>query len=206
MIPGRSWTNSKTYKALQQDVHNPVKMIRRIKEFSSMMRKLELKLEESLETDGILTNYKEIMNQLKNVEEEEEDRVIYSYQGFILSRSEGRFDFSRVKPFYKMCIDDITRCMENRFDDIHNKPVIDHLVKLLDISTWPLSGDQLFGDDAVNGFAEYFHELLVKNGCAIENIPTEWQILKGFMFPIMSNNKKSTYLEVWKNIITNDEI
>ena len=26
------------------------------------------------------------------------------------------------------------------------------------------------------------------------------------MFPIISNNKKSTYLEVWKNIITNDEI
>ena len=83
--------------ALQQDVHNPVKMIRRIKEFSSMMRKLELKLEESLETNGILTNYKKIMNQLKIVEEEEEDRVIYSYQGF--SRSEGRFDFSRVKSF-----------------------------------------------------------------------------------------------------------
>ena len=81
--------------ALQQDVHNPVKMFRRIKEFISMMRKLE----ESLETNGILTNYKTIMNQLKNVEEEEEDRVIYSYQGFVLSRSEGRFDFSRVKPF-----------------------------------------------------------------------------------------------------------
>ena len=130
--------------ALQQDVHNPVKMIRRIKEFSSMMRKLELKLEESLETDGILTNYKKNMNQLKNVEEEEEDRVIYSYQGFILSRSEGRFDFSRVTPFYKMCTG------ENRFDDIHTKPVIDYLVKLLDISTWPLSDDdELFGDDAV---------------------------------------------------------
>ena len=58
----------------------------------------------------------------------------------------------------------------------------------------------------LNGVTEYLHDLLVKNGCAIENIPTEWQILKGFMFPITSNNKKSTYLEVWKNIITNDEI
>ena len=31
-------------------------------------------------------------------------------------------------------------------------------------------------------------------------------MLIGFMFPIISNNRKSTYLEVWKNIITNDEI
>ena len=69
--------------------------------------------------------------------------------------------------------------MENRFNDIRNKPVVDHLVKLSDISTWPLSdNDELFGDDAVNGVTEYFHDLLVKNGCAIENIPTEWQILK----------------------------
>ena len=51
--------------------------------------------------------------------------------------------------------------MENRFDDIHNKPVIDHLVKLLDISTWPLSDDdELFGDDAANGVTEYIHDLL----------------------------------------------
>ena len=43
---------------------------------------------------------------------------------------------------------------------IHNKQIIDHLVKLLDISTWPLSDDELFGDDAVNGVTEYFHDLL----------------------------------------------
>ena len=57
----------------------------------------------------------------------------------------------------------------------------------------------IFGDKEIN-------EFLIKNGCDVQNINEEWIRLKLFILPILQNNQKESYLEIWRRLFANTEL
>ena len=55
--------------AMQQKIHDPVKVIKRIKEFMWTMTKLVILLEQAMENANILTNFKKFLNSITVNEE-----------------------------------------------------------------------------------------------------------------------------------------
>ena len=49
----------------------------------------------------------------------------------------------------------------------------------------------------------YFENLFSTGPTQVDKIPVEWVVLKSYMLPIISNNKKSSYLDIWKIVFTN---
>ena len=52
--------------------------------------------------------------------------------------------------------------MEERFDNLQISPIFKHLVRLLDVSTWPTDATH-FGEDRIQEIAKYFNETLIYN-------------------------------------------
>ena len=52
----------------------------------------------------------------------------------------------------------------------------------------------------------YFENLFSTGPTQVDKIPVEWVVLKSYMLPIISNNKKSSYLDIWKIVFTNATI
>ena len=70
----------------QQDLHEPVKAVRRVQEFTWTMAKLKLLIDEGLdEPDGMMTNYKKFVAQVKETDEG------FRYQNIQLT------DYTRMK-------------------------------------------------------------------------------------------------------------
>ena len=71
---------------MQDDLHDPVKQVRRIQEFQNMMKKLEDVLRKSLnETSNIMTYYKRLVKKII----EDDDHI---YQGIKLTHFENNVD------------------------------------------------------------------------------------------------------------------
>ena len=51
-----------------------------------------------------------------------------------------------------------------------------------------------------------FKKLLLRNNFQLENILPEWTVLKSYMMPIIKNNLKAKYLDIWKIIFNDDNI
>ena len=52
----------------------------------------------------------------------------------------------------------------------------------------------------------YFENLFSTGPTQVDKIPIEWVVLKSYMLPIISNNKKSSYVDIWKIVFTNATI
>ena len=114
---------------LQQDLHDQVKAVHRIQEFTQTMAKLKLLIDKSLDSpETLLTNFSKL---LLNFEERNHD---YFCAGIKLARSETIR--ASVCNHYTQTIT-ITSAMEERFDKLQISPIIKHLVPLLDVSTCP---------------------------------------------------------------------
>ena len=73
----------------------------------------------------------------------------------------------------------------------------------MDTFTWPVKEDcSVFGNDTIKKIYEHFKELLVKNGCDITKVCSEWLTLKTQVIEIVKNQGKSKikYLEVWQKV------
>ena len=113
----------------QQELHDPVKAVRHIQEFTQTMAKLKLLIDKSLDSpETLLTNFSKL---LLNFEERNHD---YFCAGIKLARSETIR--ASVCNHYTQTIT-ITSAMEERFDKLQISPIIKHLVPLLDVSTCP---------------------------------------------------------------------
>ena len=76
----------------------------------------------------------------------------------------------------------------------------ENLILLLDTATWSkIIGD--FGDAAITKIVS-----MLRNNCQLENILPEWTVLKSYMMPIIKNNLKAKYLDIWKIIFNDDNI
>ena len=74
---------------------------------------------------------------------------------------------------------------------------------LLDTSAWPKDDSGNFGDKEINELSDHFNALLEKNGCDVQSINEEWIHLKLFILPILQNNQKESYLEIWHRSFAN---
>ena len=188
--------------AFQQELHDPVKAIRRIQEFTWTLAKLQLLIDASLdEPDSIMTHYKKFLSAV-NVEDELGQR--YTYQDVYLA------DYVRingnVSTHYKESIANISSCMEQRFEAVHTSPFFKNLVPLLDVKTWPKNELGDFGDGFIQELSTSFSAILQNNNCKREKISSEWTRLKTFLIPLIANNDKSKYLEIWELVFTNELI
>ena len=187
--------------SFQQEIHNPVKAVRHIQEFTWTMAKLKLLIDQSLEsTDGKMTHYNKLLSSIKVKEDK------HYYQDIKLSN----FPATKgtVARVYEETIINITACMEERFKNLIETPILQHIVSLLDTSTWLDHQNSIgsFGGEMIVELMTHFEDLLKNGKCDLTKVPEEWNALKAYMLPIISNNKSCGYLDIWKKVFNNDEI
>ena len=114
----------------QQDIHNPVKAVRQIQEFTWSMAKLKLFMDNAIENHTIRMQLNKSLNSVENI------NSTYFYKGIKLTR----FDVSKdeISDIFAKTIASITNCMEKKFHELVSPSTVKNLVSLLDISTWPI--------------------------------------------------------------------
>ena len=105
---------------MQDDLHDPVKQVRRIQEFQNMMKKLEDVLRKSLnETSKIMTYYKRLVKEIK---EEDDDHI---YQRIKLTHFENNVD--SVKYEYQSVINLLIENVKSRVANLQNSAVFKNI-------------------------------------------------------------------------------
>ena len=67
--------------SFQEDLHDPVKAVRGVQEFTWTMAKLQILIENTLDSqDSIMTSYKKFLSEIVKKESEKEGKVPYFYQ------------------------------------------------------------------------------------------------------------------------------
>ena len=73
--------------SFQEDLHDPVKAVHRVQEFTWTMAKLQILIENTLDSqDSIMTSYKKFLNEIVEKESEKEGKVQYFYQDVKLKK------------------------------------------------------------------------------------------------------------------------
>ena len=185
---------------MQQEIHDPVKVIKQIKEFTWTMAKLVILLEEAMENGNILTNFKKFLNSI--TVNEEGKHLCQNVHLKLCNRT-----FNAIKTHYKETVSTICSSVEKCFAGIQQSPIFKNIKVLLDTKSWPIDKDTSnFGDEAVKEISSHLQELLSKNSCEVDNIMTEWITLKTHMLPLVKNNKCVKYLDIWSKAFTSETI
>ena len=112
-----------------------------------------------------------------------------------------------VNKHYHDIIVNVTKSMDLCFKDLGASPVFKHLCSILDVSSWPLNdGINFFGESAVIDLGDCFDQLLRSNGCDVDVLIPEWLALKMHMIPIIKNNPKEHYINIWQRVMKSDII
>ena len=186
--------------SLQSEFHDPVKQIKRVQEFTWTMSKLKILIETSLdEGSAVITYYKKLLKDVKSVNES------FEYQNIALHNYAA--SSHNVEDRYNEIIINVTEGMGSRFEDLRTSPVFSHLPSILEVSTWPLKdGINFFGETAINDLSDCFEDLLKKNGCDVDALNPEWMTLKTPMVPLIKNNQKEHYIDIWQRIMKSESI
>ena len=98
--------------AMQSDFHDPVKLVKRIKEFRWRMAKLVLVLDEALDKEGsALTHFIKLMKEIKVKENGKHD-----YQGVQLKYY--NCSFQSIKYHYLITVSNLCECVEQHFESL----------------------------------------------------------------------------------------
>ena len=120
-----------------------------------------------------------------------------------------KFQISKnnVKENYIEAIWNITACMKEGSSNLYESPLFKHIICMLDVYTWPTaSSAEKFGDQEITEMTNYFANLFSTGPTQVDKISQEWLVLKSYMLPIISNNKKKYYLDTWKIVFSNEAI
>ena len=129
--------------AMQQELHNPVKVIKRIQEFNWTMTKLVIVLDEALNEGTVLTHYKKFLD---SVEINADGKP--TYQGIQLNRYKRTKNI--IQNHYLLTVTNICDNVQKRFKNILDSPVFKHIESLVDTFTWPIKEDYgTFGNSAI---------------------------------------------------------
>ena len=149
------------------------------------MHKLKCLIDESLVQDkSNMTHFTLLMSKIEVKEGK------HHHQGIKLSKYNK--SFSSVEESYHKAIVAITNSIESRFLDLRASPVFENLVDLLETKVWPEENFENFDDVKLQILVDHFREILLKRNCKIDLIDAEWQVLKGFLVPLIKNNKAIT--------------
>ena len=154
----------RTSLAMQQEIHDPVKVIKQIKEFMWTMAKLVILSVEAMENANILTNFRKFWKVTVN----EEGKHLYQNVHLKLYNC----TFNAIKTHYKEIVLRICSRVKKCFAGIQESPIFKNIEVLLDTKSWPIDKDSSnFGDNAVKEISSHFQELLSKNNCEVGNMP-----------------------------------
>ena len=182
----------------QQELHDPVKAVCHIYDFTLTMVKLKLLVDESLENPySIMTNLKKLFQEIEKKDDS------YFYQGIKFVRYEAAKQ--SVSNHYEFTIASITDSIKNRFEELSSLPLFKNLVSLLDVSSWPKELSD-FGSAKIESLKAHFSQLLSNNSCDIGEIQCEWMTLKTYVIPIQNNSPKVKYLGIWERVFSNENI
>ena len=174
---------------LQADENDPVKALRRIKEFHWTMVKLQSSDFATAKFDKFNENCEPVHDQ-------------HVYQNVPLSNFPQALNGAEDQR--REWIEAIVKCMENRFKDLKEAPVYKHLCPILDTQSWPTEESQLIahGDESVMKLVQHFTALLQKTRCDVskDTMLTEWSSLK--LLISESYGKAVPYLDVWAAIFS----
>ena len=136
--------------SFQKELHDPVKAVRRVQEFTWTMAKLQLLIENSLDSeDSIMTNYKQVLTKIVEKVFNNKDgkrKTKYFYQEVKLKNYE--LTKEKVQASYVEAIRNIADCMEERFSSLYESPLFKDMTAMLDVSTWPPASEaENFSDD-----------------------------------------------------------
>ena len=186
--------------SMQHENHDPIKIICCINEFTWAMSKLRLIVENSL--DGNENQVKTcLQNFISNVKKNNDE---YFYQDIKLHKYETTI--ARARDIYSSAITNIFSKVEARFSSLLDSVIFKNIPLLLDTSAWPKDDSANFGDKEINELSDHFNALLEKNGCDVQSINEVWIHLKLFILPILQNNQKESYLELWHCSFANTEL
>ena len=79
-----------------------------------------------------------------------------------------------------------------------------HFQTLLDIKSWPK--DDLFWQLWDQQVDWTLYGTFDKNGWDVTKISREWTHLKSYIFPMLHSSPKESYVEIWHQIIINNEV
>ena len=148
------------YLSLQRDKHNPVKITRRLNEFTCRMSKLHLIIENSLDEndDGQgKTCFKTFCLKVEN------DGGEFCYQDIKLAKYE--LTIKRAKAVYTSAISNICTKVEQRVSSFVESVAFSNILLLLDTKSWPKDDFVSFGNREINKLTDHYVVLLKKNGC-----------------------------------------
>ena len=180
--------------SMQKDGHDPVFMLRRMHKFTWTMSKLQILVQNSIDgTSNHLTNYTKF---LQNVTENDDGDMMY--QNIKLKEFEN--SKRSIETSFTEIVTNICHAVEDRFGELKSNPVYNHLVTILDVSSWPEDEHTLmsYGDDAVHELSVFWKVLLECNNCNVGNIPAQWDNLKNRVKP----SSEVKYLDVWAKVFT----
>ena len=105
---------------MQQEIHDPVKVIKRIKEFTWTMAKLVILLEQAMENTNILTNFKKFLN---GITVNEEGKHLYQNNHLKLYNH----TFNAIKIHYKETVSRISSSVEKCFACSQEPPIFKNI-------------------------------------------------------------------------------
>ena len=180
----------------QKEKHDPTEAVRRIKEFTWTMTKLQLLIDASLDSDngGRLTHLTKLFKEVDENNMYQEVKLV----NFKIHKKS-------ASAFYKEIITKLAEKMEDRFKVVSTSPIFENLILVLDVSMRPLEVNILssYYNDEIFAVTNHYEKLLTQNGCDIFQIPMERDRLKSYLIPILKSQSKVDYLEVWKGIFKN---
>ena len=180
----------------QKEKHDPTEAVRRIKEFTWTMTKLQLLIDASLDSDngGRLTHLTKLFKEVDENNMYQEVKLV----NFKIHKKS-------ASAFYKEIITKLAEKMEDRFKVVSTSPIFENLILVLDVSMRPLEVNILssYYNDEIFAVTNHYEQLLTQNGCDIFQIPMERDRLKSYLIPILKSQSKVDYLEVWKGIFKN---
>ena len=119
--------------SFQKDFHAPVKAVRQVQEFTWTMAKLQILIENTLDSqDSIMTSYKKFLCEIVEKKSEKEGKVQYFYQDVKFKKFQ--ISNTNVRNNYVEAIRNIADCMEKRFSSLYEPPLFKHMVTVLDVS------------------------------------------------------------------------
>jgi hypothetical protein len=182
--------------AMQQESHDPALQVKHINEFGWTMLKLNALLTESIDKNtSRLTNYTKFLKEVKCADGS------YEYQEIKLLNFDGSSE--RINKSYSDVISCLTAKMNERFEDLQTHPVFKGM-SILDCSRWPRDDLNLFvyGEKEIDALSKHFSSLLSNNGCDIDKIMTEWDLLKLEVNMLIFGCCSIEYLDVWQQVFT----
>ena len=113
----------------------------------------------------------------------------------------------QLEASFSEIVERICQSVDARFGDLKNNALYECLIPILDVNSWPKDENSIetYGDDLINELVELWKELLESNNCDVRNIPTQWDILKNRVKPMLGGNEVK-YLDIWARVLTNSTL